>query len=62
MRAQPGGWDAEVVARLLNALQASGHGSITFEGRGPGQKLRLRTELTAMDEQELAATVERMKA
>ena len=58
---KPGGWSPEVVAKLLDALQASGHGKVTFEGRGPGQKLRVVTELSAMDEAELAANVERLK-
>ena len=58
----PGGWDPQVVARLLDALQASGYRSITFEGRGPGQKLRVITGINAVSENELKQAIDNLRA
>lgn len=62
MSAQPGGWDAEVVARLLDALRASGYGSITFHADGPGKKLRIVPAFSIRDEEQLAEILHNLRA
>ena len=57
-----GGWSPEVIAKLLDALQASGHGKVTFEARKPGERLRIVTEFTAVSEEELAQAIDNLRA
>ena len=59
---KPGGWSPEVVAKLLDALQASGHGTITFHAEGPGRKLRIVTGFSLMNEEQLAETIDNLRA
>ena len=59
---KPGGWSPEVIARVLNALQDAGHGKVTFEARKPGQQLRMVTEFSAMDEEELQQAIDNLRA